>query len=313
MRATSSTRAKSASSICTPTGVQEAFASSVSLKRSLSNIRFASENGDWMEFVYSNESFICIFFQVPFVAINCFNPNGECRKVFNMAKYPQILVAIRDVGLLPYTGPHQLTYLSKYIEFLERPIERIDTFEQFLQFILLNDVTLIDTIICFFVARKPQFYTLCYFTLNFKGAMIAHFNFSSKRDQRINKFYYQSSIMSYSLGKKFMCSLRCFFFVSNYKEIVISSFFLQDPENSIKYGLVVNKDLWKRLAGFEKKRPKANITTSNAKIIAFSSNGFEAVCDKKWIESDKRTWINALKTIIIQEVRPISQPNCRLA
>ncbi len=78
---------------------------------------------------------------MPFVAVNCFNPNGECRKVFNIVKYPQMLFFIRDVGVLQYTGPHQIGYLNKYIEFLERPVERIDTFEQFLQFVLLNDVS----------------------------------------------------------------------------------------------------------------------------------------------------------------------------
>lgn len=79
--------------------------------------------------------------KIAFVAINCFNPNGECRKSFNLIKYPQILLQIRDVGLLQYNGPADFNYLSNYLKSIQQPLNRIDDLEEFIKFLLVNDVT----------------------------------------------------------------------------------------------------------------------------------------------------------------------------
>jgi hypothetical protein len=74
--------------------------------------------------------------------------------------------------------------------------------------------------------------------------MIGHFNWST--DNELYKIFYQSSIMSHSL----------------------------DSENSIRYGVVVDKNLWKRLLNF---KLKTNSKNKDFKIAAFSSFGLEKV------------------------------------
>ena len=39
-----------------------------------------------------------------FMAVNCFNPTGSCRKTFNLVKYPEIVLQVRNVGLNNYQG-----------------------------------------------------------------------------------------------------------------------------------------------------------------------------------------------------------------
>ena len=79
--------------------------------------------------------------KISFVAINCFNPNGECRKSFNLVKYPQILLQIRDVGLLQYNGPFEFIYLSNYLKLIQQPLIRIDDLDEFYKVVLVNDVS----------------------------------------------------------------------------------------------------------------------------------------------------------------------------
>ena len=83
--------------------------------------------------------------------VNCFNPFGECRKSFNLNKYPQLLLQVRDVGLFAYKGPHELNYLSNYLKLIQNPIARIDTMYDFIKFVINNDVSLI---ICQYVLYK---------------------------------------------------------------------------------------------------------------------------------------------------------------
>lgn len=78
--------------------------------------------------------------------------------------------------------------------------------------------------------------------------MIGHFNWST--DNELYKVFYQSSIMSHSL----------------------------DSENSIRYGVVVDKKLWKRLLNFNiKTNSNSNLNIKDIKIAAFSSFGLEKV------------------------------------
>ncbi len=44
----------------------------------------------------------CLNTNIKFIAINCFL--NECQKTFNLVKYPQILLQIRDAGLYYYRG-----------------------------------------------------------------------------------------------------------------------------------------------------------------------------------------------------------------
>jgi len=76
--------------------------------------------------------------EIRFIAINCFV--ADCQKTFNLAKYPQVLVQTRDAGLYFYRGPFELNHFSNYLKLIQMPLQRIDDFDQFIQFIIKNDV-----------------------------------------------------------------------------------------------------------------------------------------------------------------------------
>lgn len=84
------------------------------------------------------------FVKISFIAVNCFSSKGECRKTFNLLRYPQIIVHTRDIGFLVYKGPFEYAYLSNYLGLVKKPLERIDNFEEFVDFVLLNDVIIIS-------------------------------------------------------------------------------------------------------------------------------------------------------------------------
>lgn len=74
------------------------------------------------------------------MAINCFY--GDCRKHFNLAKYPQIIIQIRDVGSFAYKGPFEFNYMSNYLNLLQKPLVRLDSFNEFMQFYTKTEVIL---------------------------------------------------------------------------------------------------------------------------------------------------------------------------
>lgn len=39
------------------------------------------------------------------------------------------------------TGPYEIGYISRYLEFMSRPLTRIDNLDEFINFIIKNDVT----------------------------------------------------------------------------------------------------------------------------------------------------------------------------
>ena len=75
-----------------------------------------------------------------FIAVNCFSSKGECRSTFNLIRYPQIIVYVRDIGFMVYKGPFEYNYLDWYLKTLQKPLQRIDTIDEFTEFVLLNDV-----------------------------------------------------------------------------------------------------------------------------------------------------------------------------
>ena len=82
--------------------------------------------------------------KISFIAVNCFSSKGECRKTFNLLRYPQIIVHTRDIGFLVYKGPFEYAYLTNYLGLVKKPLERIDNFEEFVDFVLLNDVIIVS-------------------------------------------------------------------------------------------------------------------------------------------------------------------------
>jgi len=78
--------------------------------------------------------------ELSFLAIDCFNPDGECRKTFKLLKYPQVAVQIRNVGLYSYYGPFEFDYLTRFINEIKKPLKRIDSFDEFVEIVLKHEV-----------------------------------------------------------------------------------------------------------------------------------------------------------------------------
>jgi hypothetical protein len=79
-------------------------------------------------------------FKVEFSAINCFSSSNDCFKHFNLYFYPQFLFYVRNSGFHTYRGPSEFNYLLNYVKLMQKPIERIDNFDEFLDFVIKNDV-----------------------------------------------------------------------------------------------------------------------------------------------------------------------------
>ncbi|XP_054718361.1 thioredoxin domain-containing protein 11-like [Uloborus diversus] len=63
---------------------------------------------------YHNEIF--------FAAVNCWWPEGECSKKFNIVSYPVVLVHIHDVGIVRYEGPLISTYIISFLDYVLTPL-----------------------------------------------------------------------------------------------------------------------------------------------------------------------------------------------
>jgi hypothetical protein len=82
--------------------------------------------------------------EISFLAVDCFNPDGECRKTLRLLKYPQVAVQIRNVGFYSYNGPFELNYLTRFINEIKSPLKRIDSLDEFIQSVLKYDVNILQ-------------------------------------------------------------------------------------------------------------------------------------------------------------------------
>ncbi|XP_035205049.1 thioredoxin domain-containing protein 11-like, partial [Stegodyphus dumicola] len=60
--------------------------------------------------------------EVFFAAINCWWPEGECRKKFSVPSYPVVLVYIHEIGIVRYEGPLISTYIISFLDFVLTPL-----------------------------------------------------------------------------------------------------------------------------------------------------------------------------------------------
>ena len=74
------------------------------------------------------------------MAINCFSSSNECFKQFNLYFFPQFVFHIHNSGFHTYRGPNEYNYMLNYIKLMQSPLKRIDNLEEFLDFIIKNDV-----------------------------------------------------------------------------------------------------------------------------------------------------------------------------
>ncbi|GFY73479.1 thioredoxin domain-containing protein 11 [Trichonephila inaurata madagascariensis] len=60
--------------------------------------------------------------EVFFAAINCWWPEGECRKKFSVPSYPIILSYVHEMGIVRYEGPIVSTYLIYFLDSILSPV-----------------------------------------------------------------------------------------------------------------------------------------------------------------------------------------------
>lgn len=66
--------------------------------------------------------------RIPFVAINCWQPDGECRHRYKkVVSWPVLMVYTRNNVGVPYHGQWQTSALTKFVYNIMRPIQRIYT------------------------------------------------------------------------------------------------------------------------------------------------------------------------------------------
>lgn len=80
---------------------------------------------------------------IKFVAVNCFNKDGVCSKHFKLYRYPSILFYVRNSGFFNYNGPVEYNYLLKFLNLLILPLQRIDSYDEFMQNLIENEVNIV--------------------------------------------------------------------------------------------------------------------------------------------------------------------------
>ena len=72
--------------------------------------------------------------QVYFAAINCWYVHGECHKQFPKIKmYPLLLVYAGGLDGIEYRGPLRHSYISRFLDHIIRPLDRVETAGDLLQ------------------------------------------------------------------------------------------------------------------------------------------------------------------------------------
>ncbi|RWS29465.1 disulfide isomerase-like protein [Leptotrombidium deliense] len=108
--------------------------------------------------------------EVFFAAINCWWPEGECVKQFNIKRFPVLVANVRNAGDVEYNGPSLASYIIPFIDNLLNPVIH-----------LLNDGDLLDlrskhdaVVVGYFDFNQfsePQGYNQ-YFTASVKSLML---------------------------------------------------------------------------------------------------------------------------------------------
>lgn len=64
-------------------------------------------------------------YQIFFASINCWWPEGECRKYYNLRRYPVMLANVRMAGEVEYKGPIVASYMIPFLDNLLDPVVHI--------------------------------------------------------------------------------------------------------------------------------------------------------------------------------------------
>lgn len=83
-----------------------------------------------------------LFLQIFFGAINCWWPEGECRKYQNIRRYPLLVAHIRTEGEIEYNGPILASYIIPFLENVMNPVMPIQNEGELLDLRAKHDVSL---------------------------------------------------------------------------------------------------------------------------------------------------------------------------
>lgn len=86
--------------------------------------------------------------QIFFGAINCWWPEGECRKYQNIRRYPRLVAHIRSEGEVLYKGPLLASYIIPFLDNVMNPLMPIQNEGELLDLRAKHDVS--RCVVCLF-------------------------------------------------------------------------------------------------------------------------------------------------------------------
>ncbi|XP_042905850.1 thioredoxin domain-containing protein 11 [Parasteatoda tepidariorum] len=95
----------------------------------------AKEEVETVARFYHNEVF--------FAAINCWWPEGECRKKFTIHSYPIVLVNVHEFGLIRYEGPVISTYIISFLDYVLSPLVPLHHYGELLDLLTKHEGVLV--------------------------------------------------------------------------------------------------------------------------------------------------------------------------
>ena len=97
----------------------------------------------------NNNNFVCFIWQIFFGAINCWWPEGECRKYQSIHRYPHLVAHIRTEGEVEYKGPILASYIIPFLDNVMNPLVPIQNEGELLDLRSKHDVSLSIAGLCF--------------------------------------------------------------------------------------------------------------------------------------------------------------------
>lgn len=79
--------------------------------------------------------------QIFFAAINCWWPDGECRKYHNLRRYPHFVALIRSEGEIEYKGPILASYIIPFLDNVMNPLIPVQNEGELLDLRAQHDVS----------------------------------------------------------------------------------------------------------------------------------------------------------------------------
>ena len=82
--------------------------------------------------------------QITFVAVNCWHPNGDCRRHFSKVHHFPVLIAypsLRGKGI-QYRGIKRASHMARFLKTMLRPLVRVENSTDVLHLLASHDVNL---------------------------------------------------------------------------------------------------------------------------------------------------------------------------